>query len=686
MPKQIRKRDGRVVPFDPERIRAAIGKALEAVNADDGQKARKLCDDVVEELKGFDKIRKGAGKPTIPGVENVQDVVEKVLIESGEADAAKAYILYRKSRAELRGAKESIGVKDDMKLTLNAIKVLERRYLLKDDSGRVVETPSQLFRRVAHAVAQADLNYADEKTAQKTGEEFYRMMTNFEFLPNSPTLMNAGTEMGQLSACFVLPVNDSMEEIFTSLRDMALIHQSGGGTGFSFSRLRPKGDLVRSTHGVASGPVSFMLVFDAATEVVKQGGRRRGANMGILRVDHPDILDFATVKAGGDKLKNFNISVAVDDGFMQALATNSHYDIVNPRTGKSGMSLKAADVFEVITTSAWKCGDPGLCFIDEINRFNPVPQLGAIETTNPCGEQPLQPYESCNLGSINLSAMVRDGKLDEGKLVATVKCAVHFLDNVIDVSKFALPRVREATLGNRKTGLGVMGLAEMLVKLGLAYNSDEAVKCAGATMKLISGTARAASAELAEKRGSFPNFEKSIWPSKGFKSLRNATVTSIAPTGTISIIAGCSSGIEPLFSLSYYRHVMENAHLLEKNALFEEIARREGFYSEQMMAEIARKGSLEGIPGVPDEVGRLFVTAFDIAPEWHVKMQAAFQKHTDNGVSKTVNLRQDATQADVRRIYLLAHQLRCKGITIYRYGSRPGQVLTIDESSQQVCE
>jgi len=511
----------------------------------------------------------------------------------------------------------------------------------------------------------------------KTEEEFYDAMASLEFLPNSPTLMNAGTRMGQLSACFVLPVQDSIKGIFDAVKYMAMIHQSGGGTGFSFSRLRPKGDVVRSTHGIASGPVSFMRVFDAAADVIKQGGRRRGANMGILRVDHPDILEFIQSKSKEGHLTNFNISVAVTDEFMKKVERGEDYDLINPRTGKAVRRLKASDVFNLMVTSAWATGDPGLVFIDEINRNNPIPHLGMIESTNPCGEQPLLPYESCNLGSINLSKMVRDGAIDWERLKKTVRMAVHFLDNVIDVNKYPLRQIEKITKMNRKIGVGVMGFAEMLIKLGVKYDSQEALQKASEVMKFISEEAVKSSVKIGEKRGSFPSFEGSLWEKKGFKHMRNATLTTIAPTGTISIIAGCSSGIEPIFAVSFIRNVLEGTRLLEVNPIFEEVAKRRGFYSDDLMMEIAKKGSLQDVPGVPEDVRQLFVTAFDIAPEWHVRMQAAFQEYTDNAVSKTVNLVHDATIEDVRETYLLAYRLKCKGITVYRYGSKAEQVLYV---------
>lgn len=559
----------------------------------------------------------------------------------------------------------------------NAIKVLEARYLRKDENGVVVETPDEMLHRVAKAVAQADLLYMEHPHG-RTERKFHEMLSRLDFLPNSPTLMNAGTKIGQLSACFVIPVGDSMDEIFTAVRHMALIHQSGGGTGFSFSRLRPKGDVVRSTGGIASGPVSFMRVFDVATDIIKQGGRRRGANMGILRVDHPDIIDFITVKAQGKGLLNFNLSVAVTDEFIRKVKEGKEYELINPRTGKAVRKEDARKIFDLIVSNAWKCGDPGLIFIDEINRHNATAHISPIEATNPCGEQPLLAYESCNLGSINLSNMVEGGRINWELLGRTVSTAVHFLDNIIDISVHPLPEIESITKANRRIGLGVMGFAEMLIKMNIAYDSDEALKVVEEVMRFSNEKAKEASLRLAEERGSFPNFKGSLWERIGFKKLRNAALTTIAPTGTISIIAGVSSGIEPLFALSYFREVMDGTKLLEENKLFQDLAKDRGFYSDKLALELARRGSIKDIPGIPEDVKKVFVTAFDIAPLWHVKMQAAFQKYSDSGVSKTVNLPQDVTEDDVRTVYLAAHELKCKGITIFRYGSAREQVLKLN--------
>jgi len=565
-----------------------------------------------------------------------------------------------------------------MKLNENAIKVLEKRYLAKDENGNLIETPDMMFRRVAKTVASADKDYVDKKELAAIEERFYNLMTQLYFLPNSPTLMNAGRPLGQLSACFVLPIEDSMEGIFDSVKNAALIHKSGGGTGFSFSRLRPKGSSVKSTGGVASGPVSFMKVFNAATEAVKQGGTRRGANMGILRVDHPDILEFITCKQNNEDITNFNISVGITEEFMKAVEEGRDYDLIDPRTGKKAGSLNAREVFDLMVEMAWKNGEPGIIFLDRLNRDNVTPELGEIESTNPCGEQPLLPYEACNLGSINLSLMLKETdngyEVDFDKLREVVRESVHFLDNVIDVNKYPLPEIDKMTRGTRKIGLGVMGWADMLLKLGIPYDSDEAVALAEKVMSFIREEARQKSMEIAEKKGAFPFIDKSIY--KG-KNIRNATTTTIAPTGTLSIIAGVSSGIEPLFAVSFIKNVMDNVELVETNPIFSEVAKKRGFYSDELMRKIAKKGSLRDIEEIPEDIRRIFVTAHDISPEWHVRMQAAFQKYTDNAVSKTVNLRHDATREDVRKVFVTAYQLGCKGVTIYRDGSRDSQVLNI---------
>ncbi len=572
-------------------------------------------------------------------------------------------------------------------ITENARVVLERRYLSKDREGNVLEDPDGLFRRVARNLSQADLLYNGSEAARQTTEdEFYDVMRRLELLPNSPTLMNAGREIQQLSACFVLPVDDSLESIFDEVKQTALIHKSGGGTGFSFSNLRPEGDVVGSTGGVASGPVSFIRAFDTATDVVKQGGTRRGANMGILDVTHPDVLKLIQSKEDGRHLNNFNISVAVTEEFMQKAQAGEDYDLVNPRTGKTTGQLNARYVFDLMAELAWKTGDPGLVFMDRINRDNPNPQLGVIQSTNPCGEQPLLPYESCNLASINLARMVKyndDGvAIDWDRLDSLVRTTVHLLDNVIDMNRYPIREIEEMSKKTRRIGLGVMGFADLLIQLGIRYDSDEALQLADEVMGRIHRETHQASSDLTRERGPFPAWEGSVYRREGAaeegRPMRNSAPTTIAPTGTISIIAGASSGIEPLFALSYVRNVMDNTRLVEANPYFEAVAKEEGFYSQELMEQLAAQGSLETL-NVPQWVKEVFRTSHDINPEWHVKMQGAVQRHTDNSVSKTINFPHDATVDDVAQAYMLAYELDCKGITVYRDGSKAGQVLSTGE-------
>lgn len=662
MPAYIRKRDGRIVEFDKQKIITAISKAFVEVGEHRGLLARTLAEEITTALI----------KHKIPSVEHIQDHVEQVLIRHRLYKVAKAYILYRKKKAEERELKQALGVRDDLKLGINAITVLQARYLLKDEKGHILETPSQLFQRVAKAIAEPDKKWKQD--AKKSEEEFYKAMTQREFLPNTPTLMNAGTRLGQLAACFVLPVEDNLESIYDTLKYSAMIHQSGGGTGFAFSRLRPRGDVVRSTHGVSSGPVSFMKIYDASTDIIKQGGKRRGANMGILRVDHPDILEFISSKSKSDALHNFNISVGVTDTFMHAVEKDTDYALVNPRNNQTVNNISARSVFHLIITNAWETGDPGMVFLDEINRKQPTSFLGEIEATNPCGEIPLLPYEACNLGSVNLGLLVQDKKLNWKRLRELVHLGVRFLDNVIEANNYPLEQINAITKkGNRKIGLGVMGFADMLIRMNIPYSSLAALRLAEKIIAYIKKEAIIASMELARIRGSFPNFAKSILAKK-YGRMRNATVLAIAPTGTISIIAGCSSGIEPLFSIAFVRHVLEGAQLVEVNKDFEEIAQKERLSSRELMTMIAKKGSIQSL-ALPQHIKRLFVTSLDISPEWHVRMQALFQKYVDNAVSKTINLPTQATIKDVEDAYKLAYKLKCKGITIFRYGSKREQVL-----------
>lgn len=677
--KKIKKRDGTITDFEPQKIQNAILAGLNDVKGEqktNETRAKKLAQQVAKQAE-----KEFAEKGVMPTVEDIQDLVEEVLMKNKLTDVAKAYILYRHKHKAIREFKQYLGVRDDLKLSRNAIRVLAKRYLLKNEEGEIIETPSRMFRRVAKAIAKADKAYG--KPTKQLEETFYEMMSNLEFLPNSPTLFNAGAELGQLSACFVLPVEDDLEKIMETLKNTAIIHKSGGGTGYSFGRLRPKGDIVRSTQGKASGPISFMKIYDQMTEVVKQGGKRRGANMGILPDSHPDVQEFISTKKQKGALENFNISITTTDKFMEAAEKDKEWKLINPRTRAATQTINAKELFDLAINSAHETADPGMVFIDEVNRKNPTKRLGDIESTNPCGEQPLHPNESCNLGSINLTKFVKNGKPNWKRLKETVHKAVHFLDNVIDINIYPTPEIEEMTKGNRRIGLGIMGFAEMLIMQGIPYNSQKALDFADKLMKFINDEARKASKKLAEERGDFPNYDKSTWKEKKMPA-RNATVTTIAPTGTISIIADASSGIEPLFAVAYTRNVLEHTKLLEVNKFFEHYAREKGFYSKQLMFKIAKKGSVQGLKEVPKNIQKLFVTALDITPEWHVKMQAAFQKHVENAVSKTINLPEKAKPKDVEKAYKLAHKLKCKGITIYRYGSKKEQVLYIGKEPKEL--
>lgn len=656
----VKKRDGKIVGFHRERIRQALLAAIkEAKVRSDGAQ---ITDEVVATLnKKFRKLP--------PTVEDIQDIVEEVLIRHDLHTVAKAYILYRAKKAELRELKHLFGVTDDMKLSFNAITVLQKRYLRRDRKGRIIETPKQLFRRVAKHIASVEKK-AERK---KWEEEFFLVMKNLDFLPNTPCLVNAGTRLHQLAACFVLDVPDSIEGIFETVKNSALIFQSGGGVGYSFSKLRAEGSIVMSTHRTSSGPVSFMEMFDKGADVIKQGGVRRGALMGVLRVDHPDIFKFITEKAKGE-LTNFNVSVGVTDDFMRAVINNKDYWLVD-HNGKKVSKVNARDVFEWICGNAWERGDPGMLFLDEINRKHPLRKMGKITATNPCGEIPLLPNEACVLGSINLSRMVHKNVVDWPKLAKTVRNGVRFLDNIITAMDYPIKKIGDICRANRKIGLGVMGWADMLVVLGVKYDSEEALKLGKEVMRFIKKHAEDESDGLGKDKGVFPHFKYSTLK----KKRRNVTLLTVAPTGSISIIAGCSSGIEPLFGVAYVRNVLSGMQLFEVNKIFEQYARYKGFYSKELMIKIAQQGTVQGLHDVPKDVKDLFVTSLDIPLEWHVKMQAAFQSEVDNAVSKTINLPPNATIGDVKRAYMLAWKMKCKGITIYRYGSKEEQVLYLGE-------
>jgi len=673
MSKTHRKENQKVVGRD--RVARAVFAAAESMGISDRKLLEKFTEQVSQRLE--------VAQP-FPGMEEFVPRQTKQPLSSSQIQAMVKEIL----TADEFSPQAKSQVISGIKLSDNALRVLERRYLTKDGEGKVIETPHELFRRVAKHIASAELHYDANADVSFWEEAFHQLMTNLDFLPNSPTLMNAGHELGQLSACFVLPIEDSMESIFDAVKYTALIHKSGGGTGFSFSRLRPTSDRVGSTGGIASGPVSFMRTFDVTTDVIKQGGMRRGANMAILNVEHPDILKFIVAKEDPEALTNFNLSVAVTDKFMKAVGKGTDYNLVNPRTGEVTDKLNAKEVFNKIVDMAWRTGDPGIVFIDEINRHNPTPKLGKIESTNPCGEQPLLPFESCNLGSINLSKMVadKDGQpyIDHDKLSQTVKLAVRFLDNVIEVNQFPLPEITEIAKTTRKIGLGVMGFADMLIQLGIPYDSEQGLVMAEEIAHFISEEADKTSIELAQERGVFPAFQESIYDMPDGPRFRNASRTTIAPTGSLSIIANCSSGIEPLFALSYIRHILEGEEFIEVNPYFEETAKKGGFYSPDLMKQLAEGKRLKDIEEVPEDIKMLFVTAHDISPEWHVKMQAAFQKFTDSAVSKTVNFPHEATPDDVTKVYMLAYQEGLKGITIYRDRSRDSQVLTVGEGVKKI--
>ncbi len=680
--RKIRKRDGSVVDFHTDKITNAIFKAAQSVGGSDREESARVAEKVVEYINAKFK------EDYVPTVEEVQDLVEKALIETGHATTAKSYILYRHRKNIEREMKKALGVQDDLKLPLNSIQVLEKRYLLKDENGKIIETPSELFRRVARHLASNEASYgADEAMIKYYESAFYEVMTRFEFLPNSPTLMNAGTEIGQLAACFVLPVRDDIEQIFESVKHQAIIHKTGGGTGFCFSYLRPKGDYVKSTAGVASGPISFMSAFDNATTVIKQGGKRRGANMATMHVWHPDIEEFITMKQTPGVMENFNVSVMADDGFMKAVEANGDYDMVNPRNSGVIRKVNARSLFKLVAYSAWKSAEPGLLFIDEINRHNPTPEY-PIHATNPCGEVPMPDYESCNLGSINLVKFVDldwsrvdwRKKVNWARLRYVVRVAFQFLDNVIDMNKYPVPQIREQTMNSRRIGLGVMGFARTLFKMGIRYDSETGYQVGEEIMRFIQEESRKMSHELGRARGSFPAFEKSTLMHE-FDAMRNATCTSIAPTGTISMIADSSSGIEPVFALSFLKTVRAGQYYY-CDEIFEKVLKVRGLYSQELMQKVMEEGSIQHMDEIPEDVKNVFRVSHDMEPEAHVLMQAAFQKHVDLAVSKTINMPGDSTVEDVESVYMLAWKHGCKGITIYRDGSRSEQVLHVGKTAK----
>ncbi|WP_208415641.1 adenosylcobalamin-dependent ribonucleoside-diphosphate reductase [Saccharomonospora amisosensis] len=665
----MRRRDGRLVAFDAARIEAAVTGAAREAGSTDPALPERVAEAVVDTLS-----RRYRREP--PTVEQIQDVVERELIDAGHAETVRAYLVYRRHRAELRDAKALLEVRDELKLSLAAVTVLRERYLLTDARGRPVESTGELLDRSATFVAQAEEDYR-AGSSQRWASRFSALLRGLEFLPNSPTLMNAGTPIGLLSGCVVLPVEDSLRSIFSSLGHSALIHQAGGGTGYAFSHLRPRGDRIVSTGGTASGPLSFLRLYDHASEVIQQGGRRRGAGMAVLDVSHPDIREFLAAKANAPgELSHFNLSVGVSDAFLRAAESGGTQWLVNPRSGRKVARVPAAELLDAMCEAAHRSGDPGLLFLDTINRANPLPRLGRIEATNPCGEVPLLPYESCNLGSLNLARFATGGRVDWDRLGEAAELSVRFLDDVIDVSRYPFPELEQATKAGRKIGLGFMGLAELLASLGIPYDSDDAVRLAGRVASHVRRHAHAASERLARERGPYPAFERGARPRETAR--RHAQVTSVAPTGTISLIAGTTSGIEPMFAIAYVRTVL-GRQLLETNPHFERLARDRGFYTDELAANIARTGGVRDNPNVPADVRAAYPTALEIAPYWHLRMQAAVQRHVDAAVSKTINLPAGATVGDVRSTFLAAWRAKVKGITVYRYGSKEDQVLTLAE-------
>jgi ribonucleoside-diphosphate reductase alpha chain len=621
---------------------------------------------------------------TVPTVEEIQDVVEQTLMQEEFFDVAKSYILYRQKRNEIRDIKERIiGRVDDSKLTINALRVAQARYLQTSKDGNI-ETPKEMFSRVAKNIAATELEYDPKYDVTTLETDFFEMMHNLEFLPGGRTLANAGSKSNQLVNCFVLPIGDELVSIYNTLKEAALIQKLGGGTGFCFSKLRPKNDFVANKEGTSSGPVSFIELFDMSTEIIKKGGQRRGANMGVLRVDHPDILEFITAKDGENKLTNFNISVGLTNEFMEATLEDGEYPLINPTTGTINKKMRARKIFDLLVTMAWRNGDPGVLFIDTINEKNPTPSLGDLHTTSACGEAPLLAYESCNLGSINLSRFIKNKTIDWERLQEVVKLAVRMLDNVIDTTNYPLKEIEQISRANRKIGLGVMGFADMLYQMRIPYNSDDAITIAEQIMSFISEEAQKMSEKIAQEKGPFPNYHKSIH--HGRRLLRNATITAIAPTGSLSMLAETSGAIEPNFALGYTRRALEGKEFTYVNKHFEELARQNGFWSQELFDHITKGGSIQSRDDVPDDIKKIFVISHDISPYWHLKMQATFQKFVDNSISKTVNFPNNATPKDVEEVYLLAYKWGCKGVTIYRNGSKDNQIIDVQDTQTKEVE
>jgi ribonucleoside-diphosphate reductase alpha chain len=670
---KLQKRDGSFVEFNTEKVVNAVYKAAQAAGRESFENAKELAEQVILYIN-----EKSMGKT--PTVEDIQDAVEKILIQNNHPETAKAFILYRKERSQIRKQKEAlIGKYVDKNLSINALKILKERFLQEDENKNIIETPDDMFRRVAKNIAEADSKYNKNADITILKEQFYQMMKKTLFLPNSPTLMNAGTKSQLLIASHVLEIEDRTDSIYNALRLSALIQKQGSGTGFSFSRMRPRHAPLETKKGIASGPLSFMQLFDKSTEIIKQGGRKRGANMGVIRVDHPDILQFITAKEDPKAFQNFNISIGITEEFMGAVENKRNYSLIDPITKKETRKMPAKEVFDLIATMAWKNGEPGILFLDRINKKNPTPTAGKIETTSPCAELPLIPNECAPLGSINVSKFVKETRdikeIDYERLKEIVHLAVHFLDNTIDQNKFPSGEIEANTKASRKIGLGIMGFADLLFRLKIPYNSKLAVETAGSIMKFINYESKKASTKLAEERGAYPNFEKSIYARRKYP-LRNATTTAIAPTGTTSLIADCSSGIEPVFALSYTRKVVGAGELLYVNKYFKEEAKEKGVYSEELMKKVAEMNSLKWFSEIPSELRNVFVMGHEIPAKWHVMIQAAFQEHVDNGVSKSVNLKNTARKEDVVKIFKMAYDLGCKGITVYRDQSRSDQILS----------